>query len=206
MINLFLAMNPGTSSNTKFPMSEIKQKLTSHYDIDLIHERELERLADARDGSESEDDAEIPRLLQEANFELPYATYRDLIEAHAQGTAGPSVSASPIPDSQSQSTKAESPLETPNAEEEQEVEEEKPAPAKRGRKRATTTTAAPPKERPAPKLKRTGTASGSINGSADTGTPGKESDEEENSRAGSDARGNNKKQRTAPSRKSSRKK
>lgn len=198
MVNLFLVMNPDLSSTIKFPMSKIKQRLSTFYDIDVIHERELEALTASHDDSDS--DEEVNLRLDETNFELPYVEYRDLIEAHAIGEKDASGSSSQAASrdlpSLSQSTKAESPEDRVS-----DQDEEKPV-AKRGRKRASTTTT---KDKPTPKVKRTATASGSVNGSAGTGTPGKETDEED-STAGSMTRGNNKKQRTAPSRKSSRKK
>lgn len=200
MINLYLSVNADATPSGRFTMTDIRKKLTSFYDEEFIQ-------ADSAKTDFDEDRAPL-----EVAFELPYAEYREFIEAHAKVDAE-SVPASPsVRDHRSsptQSVKTESIVPDGGSDEEDEGEEEeaeavvvvgKGRPRKRAAAAmmaaATTTT----KERGTPRTKH---HSGSVSGSLGTGTPGKETDEE--SVAGSTTKANNKKQRTAPSRKSTRK-
>lgn len=212
MVNLFLAMNPDLSATIRFPISQIKQKLDSLYDVEFINYRDIEALTAPREGSDDDSDDEVALRLSQKNFKLPYAEYRELIEAHAvPGGKDISIPPSPsnnrdLPPTLSQSTKAES-IDVPTQSEhaDQDDQEDKqpppptPAPVKGRRKRASTLA----KEKSTTKVRK----NGSVNGSAGTGTPGKETEEEnEESNAGSTTRGGSKRQRVAPPRKSSRKK
>lgn len=202
MINLFVTLNPELSSPPHISMQSIHEKLKSLYDMDYLQEQTSRLPSSSDDEADDKDNASQGTSM--SNFSLPYHEYHDLIEA--QGAAGAESAASTPPptskamrSSPTQSVKTESVQEE---EEEGEEEEEEPVaekvPAKRGRKRnAAGAIKAEAEPKSTPRASKRNSIQGSVGG-----TPGATDDESMN---GSTTRAS-KKTRSAPSRKSTRKK